>query len=124
MFLPSPVVLGSVIHRAGKNDIRLVLVGRSKFSSSSSVVPMFKEIEHERQPKLSVTHPSPRGKGKYVFQFFHSHKIHLLTLIPSISQTTPTISEDGSADDGVTVHCDSPAVANGGTVVSPTARKS
>ena len=38
--------------------------------------------------------------------------------------TTPTVSEDGSTDDGVTVHNDSPAVAHGGgSAISPTARK-
>lgn len=99
-------------------------MSNSNFTSSSSTIPMFKEIERERQPKLSVTHPSPRGKEKYVFNCITSTLMHPLTLMPSFSHTTPTISEDGSVDDGVTVHCDSPAVANGGTAVSPTARKS
>ena len=37
--------------------------------------------------------------------------------------STPTVSEDGSADDGVTIHNGSPALAHGGSS-SPTARKS
>ncbi|CZT45373.1 related to single-stranded DNA-binding protein MSSP-1 [Rhynchosporium secalis] len=40
-----------------------------------------------------------------------------------VTISTPTVSEDGTADDGVTVHNDSPAVAHGGSV-SPSARKS
>ncbi|KAG4416586.1 hypothetical protein IFR04_010291 [Cadophora malorum] len=40
-----------------------------------------------------------------------------------ISHSTPTVSEDGTAEDGVTVHHESPAVAHGGST-SPSARKS
>ena len=97
----------------------------SKLSSANtcsgfSSIPMFKD--YDRRVKLSVTHPSPRGKEKYDI-----HHYFLLTLTNDISynRTTPTISEDGSNDDGVTVHCDSPAIAiGGGVAVSPTARKS
>ena len=38
----------------------------SDLNSSSSTLPMFKEIERERQPKLAVTQASPKGKEKYV----------------------------------------------------------
>ncbi|KAN0096142.1 hypothetical protein V8E51_014947 [Hyaloscypha variabilis] len=37
--------------------------------------------------------------------------------------STPTVSDDGTADDGVTIHNDSPAVAHGGSASSPSARK-
>ncbi|KAH7355073.1 hypothetical protein BKA65DRAFT_395608 [Rhexocercosporidium sp. MPI-PUGE-AT-0058] len=45
------------------------------------------------------------------------------SITDKISHSTPTVSEDGTADDGVTVHNDSPVVAHGGST-SPSARKS
>lgn len=42
----------------------------------------------------------------------------------TIPGLTPTVSEDGSTDEGVTVHQDAPAVVHGGSAPSPSARKS
>jgi hypothetical protein len=42
-----------------------------------------------------------------------------------VAVCTPTVSENGSTDDGATVHNDSPAVAHGGgAAISPSTRKS
>ncbi|KAG0652652.1 Meiotically up-regulated [Hyphodiscus hymeniophilus] len=74
-------------------------------SSTSVGASIFKDnIRHAR--KVSFSEPSAR-KNKD----------------DKVSSTTPTLSEDGSVDDGVTIHCDSPAVAYGGSQPSPSARK-
>jgi hypothetical protein len=46
-----------------------------------------------------------------------------LTSLRRLVGSTPTVSDDGTADDGVTIHNDSPAVAHGGSASSPSARK-
>ncbi|KAL3419800.1 RNA recognition domain-containing protein [Phlyctema vagabunda] len=81
-------------------------LGRSWKRETSGASPMaFKDLDYVSQSvMLSLTQPSPKkAKDK------------------QSSATTPTISEDGSADDGVTIHCDSPAVVHGTS--SPSARK-
>ncbi len=47
----------------------------------------------------------------------------MLIIHHRVAGTTPSVSDDDSADDGVTIHNDSPVVAHGGSS-SPTARKS
>ncbi|CAL3962880.1 unnamed protein product [Diplocarpon coronariae] len=70
-------------------------------NSSSGSVGGFKDLD--RNVKVSVTEPTLKVKD--------------------IKVETPSVSDDGSTDDGATVKTESPAVAIGGSV-SPSARKS
>ncbi|PBP17405.1 RNA binding protein MSSP-2 [Diplocarpon rosae] len=70
-------------------------------NSSSGSAGGFKDLD--RNIKVSLTEPTPKAKD--------------------IKVETPSVSDDGSNDDGVTVKTESPAVAHGGSV-SPSARKS
>jgi len=77
----------------------------SAIGSSSSTVPAFKNVDRQAV-KVSLTEASP-NKAKD----------------PRVATSTPTISEDGSVDDGVTIHCNSPVVTHGGSASSPSTRK-
>jgi len=84
----------------------------STVSSPGGAIPAFKDVDRQavKIEKLSLTEATS-NKSK----------------IQHASVSTPTISENGSNDDGVTVHCDSPVVAHGGsasTSTSPSKRKS
>ncbi|KAF4626286.1 hypothetical protein G7Y89_g11880 [Cudoniella acicularis] len=74
-------------------------------SSSSGGVPVFKDID--RQLKVSLTEPTPN--------MLKENKV---------PGTTPTVSEDGSAEDLAASSGDAPAVAHSVSTSSPTARKS
>ncbi|KAJ5042341.1 uncharacterized protein L3040_004892 [Drepanopeziza brunnea f. sp. 'multigermtubi'] len=71
-------------------------------NSSSDSVGGFKDLD--RSVKVSSSEPTPKPKA--------------------VKLETPSVSDDDSADDGVTVHNDSPAVAHGGSPSSPSDRKS
>ncbi|RDW69542.1 hypothetical protein BP6252_08562 [Coleophoma cylindrospora] len=103
-----PPIISPVAPRADQIRRHMVpqALGRSwkRETSHAGAVP-FKNLDYVSQSiKVSLTEPSPnKSKDK------------------KSTVTTPTISEDGSGDDGVTVHCDSPVVAHGGS--SPAIRK-
>ncbi|TVY19458.1 Sporulation-specific protein 5 [Lachnellula arida] len=79
---------------------------RENSASLLDAVPFFKDID--RQVK---TEPET-NKSKEMYDPL------------TVAGPTPTVSDDGSTDEGVTVHQDAPAVAHGGSVASPSARKS
>lgn len=73
--------------------------------------------------KVSLTEATPnKSKDKSVKPLSSVSEAFLI--IPSrFLGSTPAVSEDGSADDGVIIHNDSPAVAHSGSASSPSARK-
>ena len=118
-----PTKAGGVWKRETSSRLVTLLSPSESFLTSSALLQPFPSSRiMSATPRLPSPTPVQRGRRSMLSPAL-CLEAHLLT--PSFSvQTTPTISEDGSADDGITVHCDSPAVANGGTSTSPTPRKS
>jgi len=64
-------------------------------------------------------------KEQYVFSPWADTYTNYLDRQATVStpSATPTPSDDGSADEGATIHCESPAVARGELAASPSIRK-
>ncbi|TVY80363.1 Sporulation-specific protein [Lachnellula suecica] len=105
----SPPVPSSLIPRATQISRHLPVTSRAvssgpwkrEHSNLIDSVPFFKDIDRQvkTEPESSKTKEN------------------------TVPGSTPTVSEDGSTDEGATVHNDAPAVAHGGSS-SPSARKS
>ncbi|KAH7411118.1 hypothetical protein BKA64DRAFT_569614 [Cadophora sp. MPI-SDFR-AT-0126] len=82
----------------------------------------FKDLD--RSIKVSSAESISKSKDTSVLPLPHLDMLYTdHTTLSKLSHSTPTVSEDGTVEDGATIHHASPAVAHGGPI-SPSARKS
>ncbi|TVY25317.1 Sporulation-specific protein [Lachnellula hyalina] len=133
MLALSPQMPTTLIPRASQITRHLPTASRATSSSSwkrenTSLLdaPYLKDID--RQVKTEDRHGSLLDAIPYFKDIDRQVKTEPETskskeISSTVPGPTPTVSDDGSTDEGVTVHQDAPAVAHGGSVTSPSACK-